>query len=343
MSALTGIAGAIVWLTSFTSSVTDAPPTTITRGNGEEPVDEPSTRELGVPLKRAPTRHVARRRLGRLSDRKRRVLLALGTAVATLAIASSVIAFFSAGSVPGDGGAAQAGSVNQVTGLGFDTGGITPTANPDVPLTWDAATLSDDVTPVLGYVVNRYDNADVLQTTGASCDATVSGTSCIESGVPDGEWTYRTQGKFYNWLGLESDELTVQVDTSAPSVDTAPQDPSADPDPSFAFSHPTYSSFKRKLDGGRPASRPAESRIQQVASRTARTPSASRQLTRTTSPPRSPTTHGPLIRARRPSPSLQPRRAPTRIRRSRSRTALSRASSASSTAAGSRHARARTH
>jgi hypothetical protein len=177
----------------------------------------------------------------------RRTLAALAVLVAVGA-GSAAWAYLSPGASSGANGAARAGSVNRATGLGLD-GGVTPTANPDVALRWDAATLASG-DPVTGYRITRLDAADRAQTTGASCAGDVSGTSCVESGVPDGAWTYRIEARDHRWLGPESASLDVLVDTSAPAIAHEPTSPSADASPSFSFSHAVYSSFECSLDGG---------------------------------------------------------------------------------------------
>src|SRR5581483_9819570 len=101
------------------------------------------------------------------------------------------------------------------------------------------------------YQVNRYNNSNSLQTTGAACSGTVASTSCTESSVPDGTWKYGVQAKFHNWLGAESSQITVVVDTSKPTISAEPASVSANAAPSFSFTHtqPSYT-FKCQLDGG---------------------------------------------------------------------------------------------
>ena len=206
-SVLTGVAGTIVWLTRFSSAVTVEPPSSAEE-EGEAPAVEPPTRELGLPLKAAPPRHAARRKLVQPSDRKRRVLLAFGTAVATLAIVGGVVAFFTAGSEAGDGGAAQAGTLdegNQPTGLASDR---------DVSVSWAQNSpafltgfLGEETTG--GYLIKRYaESGGGAITPGASCAGLRQGSadplSCTESALPTGHWQYTVTPKYYNWLGAES-------------------------------------------------------------------------------------------------------------------------------------------
>jgi hypothetical protein len=117
-----------------------------------------------------------------------------------------------------------------------------------VPLSWDATTVATGES-VTGYVVNRYDSSNVLQP-GASCSGIPTTPSCTEATLPNGTWTYGVQAKFHKWLGPESSRITVQVDTTAPTISAHPSSSSADANPSFSFSHATFTSFKCKIDGG---------------------------------------------------------------------------------------------
>jgi hypothetical protein len=165
------------------------------------------------------------------------------------ALAGGALSFLTVSATAGSAGGAAAGSVAAVTGLALRAGSITPTASRDVALVWNVATLADGGS-VGGYVVDRYDNSDAPQAVGASCSGVLTATSCTESSVPDGTWTYGAQAKFHNWLGAESARITVHVDTSAPAVTAHPTSISANAGPSIAFSHATYTSFKCKLDSG---------------------------------------------------------------------------------------------
>jgi large repetitive protein len=179
-----------------------------------------------------------------------RSLLVLGGALAVAgALAGGALGFLTVSATGGSAGSAVAGSVGRVTGFALGAGAVTPTASPTVPVSWNAATLANGGA-VTGYVVHRYSAGNAPQSVGAGCSGVLAGTSCSESGVPDGTWTYGVQAKFDNWLGAESARLTVKVDTSAPTITSRPSTPSASSTPSFSFSHPSYSSFKCKLDAG---------------------------------------------------------------------------------------------
>jgi chitinase len=90
-----------------------------------------------------------------------------------------------------------------------------------VTLTWAASTLSTGE-PVGGYLVKRYDSAGTTEQTIASgsCASQVSGTTCDETSVPSGTWTYSVTPAYNNWRGAESAKTTVTVggDTTGPDI-----------------------------------------------------------------------------------------------------------------------------
>ena len=86
-----------------------------------------------------------------------------------------------------------------------------------VTVEWGTSTLSNG-NPVDGYVVRRYDaGTAALQTTLAGCAGSVTATSCVESGVPAGQWKYSVTPVFAtNWEGpegLKSGTATVAAAT----------------------------------------------------------------------------------------------------------------------------------
>jgi hypothetical protein len=127
--------------------------------------------------------------------------------------ASVAWAYWSASSTPGGNGAAAAATVNQ---------GATPAAVPTgagATVTWAASTLSNGVA-VSGYVVTRYDATTlVAQSTQAACSGTVTATSCVENGLPTGQWVYTiTPVLGTNWRGPESLKSSpVTTDATAPT------------------------------------------------------------------------------------------------------------------------------
>ena len=177
----------------------------------------------------------------------RRFLTVLGVAGVAL-VGVGVWAFWFAGSSAGSSAYGVSASVDQVTGLSLGAGGVTPTSDPNVPLAWNPALLSNGHA-IDGYLVRRYVGSTPTSVCGS--DPTPLGPAhCTDGAVPDGTYAYGVSAKFASWTGPESSRITVQVDTSAPSIDSKPQSPSANPSPTIGFSHPTYSAFKCDLDGG---------------------------------------------------------------------------------------------
>jgi hypothetical protein len=121
-------------------------------------------------------------------------------------------AYWSAGSGPGGNGASAATSVNQ---------GATPTASStgsSVTVSWAASTLSNG-NAVTGYSVKRYDVGTLTsQTMLSACTGMVAATTCVESGVPVGNWVYSVTPVFAtNWIGAESLKSS-SVTVAAPPV-----------------------------------------------------------------------------------------------------------------------------
>jgi len=83
--------------------------------------------------------------------------------------------------------------------------GAKPTATPsvhNVTVNWAASTFQEGgAAPA--YVVKRYDLLGNPQTVGAACSGLVSGTSCIESGVPTNTWKYSVTPAAGIWRGVE--------------------------------------------------------------------------------------------------------------------------------------------
>ncbi len=144
--------------------------------------------------------------------RRRRIGAALLLSAALAATTAAAWAYWSATATPGSVGAAVAASVNQ---------GATPTASAaagrKVTVSWGASELSNGHA-VDGYVVKRYDAVSgALQTTHTGCAGTISAESCIEIGVPTGQWKYSvTPVIATNWRGpegLKSGVVTVSAAT----------------------------------------------------------------------------------------------------------------------------------
>jgi hypothetical protein len=135
--------------------------------------------------------------------------------VAALALslgAGSAQAYWTAASVPGGNSAAAATTV----GAGAKPTGV-PTGG-SVALSWAASTLASGQA-VSGYTVTRYSATNVPQTVGGTCSGLVAATTCTETGVPTGTWTYTITPRFAtNWTGAESAKSSnVVVDATPPT------------------------------------------------------------------------------------------------------------------------------
>ena len=139
--------------------------------------------------------------------RSRRPLLLLVALPVVFMLASSAAwAYWSGDSVAGGSGASAAISVNA---------GATPAASVagrSVTVSWDSSTLSNGSTAVTGYVLGRFDSTGTTGQSMASCTATLATTTCTETGVPAGSWTYRVVPLFgTNWRGPASATSNIVV------------------------------------------------------------------------------------------------------------------------------------
>ena len=151
----------------------------------------------------------ARRRRRRLS----RLITLVTIFILFLVGSGAAWAYWSAGSTPGGGGASVATSVNQ---------GATPTASvvgASVTVGWAASKLSNGITPVSGYTLQRYDSTGTTAQLMASCIGTITATTCTETTVPEGTWTYKVTPRFQTyWTGTASAaSAALVVDTTPPS------------------------------------------------------------------------------------------------------------------------------
>ncbi|GAA4684253.1 hypothetical protein GCM10025780_32700 [Frondihabitans cladoniiphilus] len=134
----------------------------------------------------------------------------VGVLVGAALVASPAAAFWSAVSTGTGSGSATTATVGR---------GVAPTATvsqASISVSWSAATASTG-SAATGYTVVRYDSNGVAQTPLASCAGTVAATSCTETGVPDGSWSYTVTPRYQNWVGTEGPKSTaVRVDTTPP-------------------------------------------------------------------------------------------------------------------------------
>jgi hypothetical protein len=72
-----------------------------------------------------------------------------------------------------------------------------------VALRWSASGIAGG-TPVAGYVIKRYSVNGTPAVVGAGCSGVVTTTTCTETGVASGSWTYTVTPVQDNWSGAES-------------------------------------------------------------------------------------------------------------------------------------------
>jgi hypothetical protein len=86
----------------------------------------------------------------------------------------------------------------------------------NVTVSWATTTLSGG-TPAPGYVVRRYTAGGSPVSIQAACTGTITSTSCVESGVADGQWRYSVQAVATGWSGPES-PLSAIVTVAVPHL-----------------------------------------------------------------------------------------------------------------------------
>jgi hypothetical protein len=136
--------------------------------------------------------------------------LALSVSVTALAVFTAGSAFASWQATGNGIGSARSKAMS-------GTAAAKPTASVashNVTVSWTASIFATGG-PVPSYVVRRYDGVlGGVQTIGTACSGLVSGTSCVESGVPTGTWKYSVQPAAGTWRGVEgpqSDPVVVTL------------------------------------------------------------------------------------------------------------------------------------
>lgn len=114
----------------------------------------------------------------------------------------------------GAAGWGAGGSGSGAAGAKSMPGGNTPTATlalTSVTVSWAASSFGGGPN-VAGYLVKRHSGlGGGAQTPGGSCAGTVSGTSCSDSGVAPGAWTYTVTPVQGAWSGAESGQSNTVV------------------------------------------------------------------------------------------------------------------------------------
>jgi hypothetical protein len=115
---------------------------------------------------------------------------------------------------PGVAGWGSGASGSGAAGAKSMPGGNTPTATlvvTSITVTWSASAFGGGP-DVEGYIVKRYNTlGGGAQAPGGSCAGTVTATSCSDSGVGPGSWTYTVTPAQGSWRGAESGQSNAVV------------------------------------------------------------------------------------------------------------------------------------
>ena len=148
-------------------------------------------------------------------NRTTKLLVTLGAVAGTVGLAGAGWAYFTSS---GTGTASAAvGTLNPPTGVT-----VPETSTGTVTVSWTASVASPPAVAPTGYYVERLSGA----TPSAACgtDSTlVSGTSCDDTAVADGTYTYRLTAVFRSWTAVAVDEsgsviVSNQADTTTSVV-----------------------------------------------------------------------------------------------------------------------------
>lgn len=145
---------------------------------------------------------------------RRRRLIKTGVAVlALVAVAASALAYWT---TQGSGSAAAtAGTLAAPTNVSASSSLST------VSVGWTGSSLSNG-TPAQGYYVTRTNTSTSATSAacGSSASSLISGTSCSDTNVPDGTYTYKVTAVYHTWTAASSpsSQVTVVGDATPPTV-----------------------------------------------------------------------------------------------------------------------------
>jgi hypothetical protein len=165
----------------------------------------------------------------------RSLIAAIGAALAVLvALPVGASAYFSSNGTAT--GAASVGSVDPPSNVTAQQTGA------DVTISWSAATVSSGGS-VQGYTVKRSDG-----TTVCGSPTLVTGSSCPDANVPGGSYTYTVTAVYHSFTAsATSGSITI---LSAPTIASAPSNPSAGGAQDFSFTGGGANGYQCQLDGG---------------------------------------------------------------------------------------------
>jgi hypothetical protein len=133
-------------------------------------------------------------------------------AVAVLCVAGSAWAYWTT---------QGSGSANASVGTLSAPGNVTATAGASsVSVGWTGSTISNG-TPAQGYYVTRTDtsNSQTAPACGSSASSLITSTSCSDTSVPNGTYTYSVTAVYRTWSAVgTSGTVTLAGDTTPPTV-----------------------------------------------------------------------------------------------------------------------------
>jgi Bacterial Ig-like domain len=147
-----------------------------------------------------------------MTRHRRRLLVPVGLAAAILAGAGAAWAYWTTtGSGIATAGTATLGAPTSVT--------ATATGGTGVAVAWAGSSLSSGQ-PAAGYYVTRMSGSASAAACGTSAAQPTTGTSCSDTGVPDGSYRYVVTAVYGSWTADSAPSATVTVvsDTTPPSV-----------------------------------------------------------------------------------------------------------------------------
>jgi hypothetical protein len=155
---------------------------------------------------------------------RRHSRIAAVAAVAVVLSGAVALAYFQA---PGAGSAtASVGSLGAPSGVSA----IATPGSSTVPVSWTASPEVNGVSPQGYYVVRNTGGADVAAACGTSASSLTTATTCDDSDVPDGTYTYTVLAKYRSLTAsATSAEITVANDDTDPTVTVEQNSGQADP------------------------------------------------------------------------------------------------------------------
>jgi Chitobiase/beta-hexosaminidase C-terminal domain len=143
----------------------------------------------------------------------RRRVIAVLAVVGVLAAGGAAWAYFTA---TGSGtGAAATGTLNPPTGINAG-----PASGTTVPVTWTASATGGGAATPQGYYVTRtpYPSGASSPGCGSSPSSLVTSTSCNDTSVPFGSYTYTVTAVYNSWSSTSAASSEVTVVGNAPSA-----------------------------------------------------------------------------------------------------------------------------